>query len=116
MSDILERMAAIMRDLKPQPRRELRCGKTAWDVMRWGMKTDPLGNAEPLLGIPVHIDPDMRDAAWEITEDGQVVSSGDMAPDTARAFFIAGVGIIGASDEAAAMVEENIQRARGGDA
>jgi hypothetical protein len=111
----LDAMYALMRDITPLPKRELRCGRTAWDVLR--SNGDPSARRSPLdafMGIPVHIDPDLADGAWKILEDGEVVTEGDMTPGYRRSYWIVGVGLVGASDEAAAMVDANIEQARRG--
>lgn len=104
----LEDLKAFMRDFTPPPRLELHCGRAAWDVMRSGMKADPMGTADPLYGIPVNINPEFADGAWQLTKDGEVVSSGDYAPGHKRAFYVSGVGLIGASDEAAEIIDGNL--------
>jgi hypothetical protein len=110
----LDAMYDLMRSITPQPKRELRCGRTAWDVLRSFAKTDNLGPLDPLAGIPIYIDPDMADGQWRLLADGEVFSEGDMTPGFRRSYWVAGVGLIGVSEEVAAMVDANIEQARRG--
>lgn len=105
---ILDDMHAVMRDFTPLPKRELRCGRAAWDVLRSGIKTDNLGTADPLWGIPIHIDPELTDGAWKFLEDGEVIHEGDMTPGHRRAIYIGNVGLFGVTDEVADMVYRNL--------
>jgi hypothetical protein len=92
----------LMHTLDIPPPSELRCGRAAWDVFRSGIKTDRLGAADPLWGIPVHIDRELPDGAWKLLEDGKVIHEGDMMPGQRWAVYIGGVGLAAISDETTA--------------
>lgn len=104
----LDAMYDLMRSITPQPKREIRCGRAAWDVLRSCVKADNLGPAEPLAGWPVHVDPKLTDGAWQILKGDRIVQSGDMAPGFRRAIYVSGIGLVGVSDELAAQVIDGI--------
>lgn len=110
---IYEDMLAALDRIEIPPYRELRCGPVAAAVLRSGMRADPLGRADPLWGIPIRVDPEMRDAAWQLLADGEVLHEGDMVPDHPRAFCLGGM-LFGVSEEVAAMIDDNVKRSRGG--
>lgn len=98
----VEDLKAIMAGIAPQPQRQLRCGRAAWDVIRSGIKTDRLGTEDPLWGIPIYIDRELPDGAWKLLQDGEVVNEGDMMPGQRWAVYIGGFGLAAISDEATA--------------
>ena len=108
----LDEIHALMNSFAPLPKVEIRCGRTAWEVLRDKSLVSDLPDPNPLAAIPVNVDPDMNDGAWEITEDGEIKHSGDMTPGHRRSIYIFGVGLIGVSDEVADMVWANVDRAR----
>lgn len=105
--NILDDLRRFMRTLDIPKPRELHCGRAAWDVLRnvSDKTTDVLGltaahlPATGLYGVPVHIDPEMPDAGWKLTEDGETVASGDMAPGHRHAAYVPGVGLVAFPDD-----------------
>lgn len=105
MSELLDTLRDYMRSIDIPPPRKLHCGRATWEMFRsvTPKAIEALGSTSAhlfgLSGIPVHIDDDMPDAAWTLTENGEVVASGDLAPDHRRVVYVPGVGMVAFRDE-----------------
>lgn len=103
----LDDLRRLMRMFEEIPHRELHCGHVFWQVIQAaaGNATDVGGLTAAMLpavglyGVPVHIDDDMPDAGWRLTENGETVASGDLAPGHRLVVFVPGVGLVAFADE-----------------
>lgn len=79
--DIFSVVAEFMTAVFESKRRELHVAEPVWRFLRdtYAATVRPEA-AQALMGMPVVIDDDLTGGMWQIREDGQVTSSGDMAP------------------------------------
>ena len=81
MTSELKAIADLLGNWEPPKLTELHCHP---DVSNWLMLTTPEAKPEfpwsgaigSLTGIPVFEEPEFEDGAWELRQDGKVVSSG----------------------------------------
>lgn len=78
---VIDVMAEFLAGHPPLPRRELHVAEPVWRFLRdrYASAVRPEAAAR-MLDLPVVIDGDLTGGQWQIREDGEVTSSGDMAP------------------------------------
>lgn len=78
---ILDVMADFLAAMPTPVRRELHVAEQVWRFLRntYAKAIRPEA-AEAMMGLPIVVDDDLDGGQWQIHEDGQVTSSGDMAP------------------------------------
>lgn len=79
--DVIERFMTDNRDLPAPVRRDLHVAEPVWRFLldRY-MSLIPREASSRLMEMPVVIDDDLTGGQWQIREDGEIASSGDMAP------------------------------------
>lgn len=78
---ILDVIADLMKDLPAPARRELHVAEPVWRFLR--DRYVPIIRPEAaarLMEMPVLVSDDLTGGQWQIRENGEVTSSGDMAP------------------------------------
>lgn len=80
-TSILDVIAGFMADLPEPVSRELHVAEPVWRFLRdnYAPVIRPEA-ATAMMGLPVVIGDDLTGGQWQIRENGQVTSSGDMAP------------------------------------
>lgn len=80
-SSILDVMADLLADFPAPVRRELHVAEPVWRFLResYAKVSQPVMTQLP-VGLPVVIDGDLGGGQWQIHENGEVASFGDMAP------------------------------------
>jgi hypothetical protein len=78
---ILDIVASFMADIPTRVRPELHVAEPVWRFLldRY-VPLIPRGATSRLMEMPVVIDDDLTGGQWQIRENGEVSSSGDMAP------------------------------------
>jgi hypothetical protein len=78
---ILDVMADLMADLPVPVRRELHVSDHVWRFLRETYATVIRPEAVlAMLALPIIVDASLTGGQWQIRENGEVTSSGDMAP------------------------------------
>ena len=78
---ILDVMAGSMADMRPRGRPELHVAESVWRFLldRY-VPLIPRAATSRLMDMPVVIDDDLTGGQWQVRVNGEVTSSGDMAP------------------------------------
>ncbi len=78
---ILDVMAEFLAAVPELKRRELHVAEPVWRFLRnTYAQAIPQAAAQAMLELPIVVDDDLSGGQWQIREDGQVTSAGDMAP------------------------------------
>jgi hypothetical protein len=78
---ILDVMAEFLAAVPEFKRRELHVAEPVWRFLRnTYAKVIPPEAATAMMGLPIVVDDGLTGGQWQIREDGEITSSGDMAP------------------------------------
>jgi hypothetical protein len=83
---ILDVMAGLLADFPEPVSRELHVAEPVWRFLRNTYARNTYAKVIPpeavtaMMGLPVVVDDALTGGQWQIHENGQVTSSGDMAP------------------------------------
>jgi hypothetical protein len=94
---VTDAIAALLVNLPNAPARQLHVAEPVWRFLRdTYVKAMRPETAQAVMGLPIVVDDDLTGGQWQLREDGEVATAGDMAPgpDGMQVSYVPRVGWI----------------------